>query len=167
MRDRGIKEVRLPGEGMSPRTRSSARPTREKQIPRTEFTYTGWAEGFHCMRDKSPAPHFKHILSEREEQSYENMAATSGREVAAQRLDYDVRLHHFEPYREHEFGLSRVYHTKLLCASTLAVYKELKELVVGAEPDFCPHAYTATASPSRELNYRGRAPSRVSRSNMS
>ena len=42
--------------------------------------------------------------------------------------------------------------TTLLCASTLAVYKELKELVVGAELDFCPHAYTTTASPRPTLN---------------
>ena len=104
------------------------------------------------MRDKSPAPHFKHILSEREEQFHENMAATSSREIAAQRLDYDVRLHHFEPYRKHGFGLSRVYNTKLLLAEVIAVYKELKELVVGAELDFCPHAYTTTASPRPTLN---------------
>ena len=43
-------------------------------------------------------------------------------------------------------------HTTLLYASTLAVYKELKELVVGAELDFCPHAYTTTASPRPTLN---------------
>ena len=104
------------------------------------------------MRDKSPAPHFKHILSEREEQFHEDTAATSRREAAAQRLDYDVRLHHFEPYRKHGFGLSRVYNTKLLLAEVIAVYKELKELVVGAELDFCPHAYTTTASPRPTLN---------------
>ena len=52
----------------------------KKQIPRTEFTYIGWAEGFHCMRDKPPAPHFKHILSEREEHFHEDTAAASSRE---------------------------------------------------------------------------------------
>ena len=104
------------------------------------------------MRDKPPAPHFKHILSEREEHFYEDDAAASSREAAAQRQDYDVRLHHFEPYRDHEFGLSRVYNTTLLLAEVIAVYKELKELVVGAELDFCPHAYTTTASPRPALN---------------
>ena len=49
----------------------------KKQIPRTEFTYTGWAEGFHCMRDKSPAPHFKHILSEEEERAHESATAAA------------------------------------------------------------------------------------------
>ena len=43
-------------------------------------------------------------------------------------------------------------HTKLLLAEVIAVYKELKELVVGAELDFCPHAYTTTASPRPTLN---------------
>ena len=44
------------------------------------------------------------------------------------------------------------HHTKLLLAEVIAVYKELKELVVGAELDFCPHAYTTTASPRPTLN---------------
>ena len=81
----------------------------KKQIPRTEFTYIGWAEGFHCMRDKPPAPHFKHILSEREEHFHEDTAAASSKGAAAQRPDYDVRLHHFEPYREHEFWAVPIY----------------------------------------------------------
>ena len=48
--------------------------------------------------------------------------------------------------------LSRDSNTKLLLAEVIAVYKELKELVVGAELDFCPHAYTTTASPRPTLN---------------
>ena len=52
------------------------------------------------MRDKSPAPHFKHILSEREEHFHEDTAAASSREAAAQRQDYDITLHHFESYHE-------------------------------------------------------------------
>ena len=35
--------------------------------------------------------------------------------------------------------------TTLLLAEVIVVYKEPKELVVGAELDFCPHAYTTTA----------------------
>ena len=42
--------------------------------------------------------------------------------------------------------------TTLLLAEVIVVYKEPKELVVGAELDFCPHAYTTIASPRRELN---------------
>ena len=104
------------------------------------------------MRDKPPAPHFKHILSEREEHFHEDTAATSRRRAAAQRLDYDVRLHHFEQYHDCMQHLSRDSNTKLLLAKVIAVYKELKELVVGAELDFCPHAYTTTASPRPTLN---------------
>ena len=104
------------------------------------------------MRDKSPAPHFKHILSEREEHFPEDTAAASSRRAAAQRQDYDITLHHFESYQECMQYLSRDLFTTLLYASTSAVYKELKELVVGAELDFCPHAYTTTASPRPTLN---------------
>ena len=73
--------------------------------------------------------------------------------AAAQKQDYYIRLHHyFEPYRECMFLLVPSLSQKLLLAKVIAVYKELKELVVGAELDFCPHAYTTTASPRPALN---------------
>ena len=90
----------------------------KKQIPRTEFTYIGWAEGFHCMRDKPPAPHFKHILSEREEHFHEDTAATSRRKAAALRQDYDITLHQFESYHECMQYLSRdSKHKTITCGS--------------------------------------------------
>ena len=104
------------------------------------------------MRDKPPAPHFKHILSEREEHFYEDTAAASSREAAAQRQDYDITLHHFEQYHDSHAAFISGLNTTLLLAEVIAVYKELKELVVGAELDFCPHAYTTTASPRPTLN---------------
>ena len=42
------------------------------------------------MRDKPPAPHVKHILSEREEHFHESTAAASSRRAAAQKQDYDI-----------------------------------------------------------------------------
>ena len=72
--------------------------------------------------------------------------------AAAQRQDYDITLHHFESYHECMQQFISGLNTKLLLAEVIAVYKELKELVVGAELDFCPHAYTTTASPRPTLN---------------
>ena len=107
------------------------------------FEISGLAE-----RRSAYVLHFKHILSEREEHFHEKHRRGNSRRAAAQKQYYDITLHRLNPSRVHVLLVPSL--PQLFCARVLkAIYKEPKELVVGAEPDFCPHAYTTNASPRR------------------